>query len=390
MTEPTAAAAAAAAAEILHNPARGASPTPGPGRTAASPRAFHARLPGYEPTPLVDATSLAEELGIGRLWVKDEAWRLGLPAFKMLGASWASYRLLVATLGREPEWSTIEELAEALRPLTPLTLVAATDGNHGRAVARTAKLLGLGAEILVPEGTAQARIDAIASEGASVTVVDGTYDDAIAASAALASADHLVVSDTSWPGYAEVPGWVIDGYATIFEEVDQQLAEAGSPPLDAVVVQMGVGALAAAAMAHHRAADGSGPLALVVEPTTAACGLRSAEAGELVDVPGPHRSIMAGLNCGRASELAWPAVVAGADVFVAIDDAAAEGAMRDLAALGITAGETGGSGLAGLRAFLAAEPGALGRDATVLVINTEGPTDPVAYERIVGVAVAAR
>lgn len=374
--------------EILWNPGRS---TPPPEPTGGpSPRAFHRRLPGYEPTPLVDAPSLAADLGVGRVWIKDEAWRLGLPAFKMLGASWASYRLLVATLGHEPEWETLDDLSAALEPIKPLTLVAATDGNHGRAVARTAKLLGLGAEILVPVGTATARIEAIESEGASVTVVDGTYDDAIAASAALATDDHLVVSDTSWPGYAEVPAWVIDGYTTIFDEVDEQLAAAGSAPLDVVVVQMGVGALTAAVMTHYRAADGSGPLSVVVEPDTAACGLRSAEAGELVDVPGPHESIMAGLNCGRASELAWPRVVAGTDVFVAVDDAAAERAMRDLAALGIVAGETGGSGLAGLRALVEAEPGRLPADATVLVLNTEGPTDPSGYERIVGVAVAAR
>ncbi len=374
--------------EILWNPGR--TTPPPPAAAGPSPRSFHRRLPGYEPTPLVDAPALAVSLGIGRLWVKDEAWRLGLPAFKMLGASWASYRLLVGALGHEPAWDTLDDLAAALEPITPLTLVAATDGNHGRAVARTARLLGLGAEILVPAGTAPARIDAIASEGASVTVVDGTYDDAIAASAALASPDHLVVSDTSWPGYAEVPAWVIDGYSTIFDEVDEQLAAAGSAPLDAVVVQMGVGALTAAVMHHYRDADGQGPLTVVVEPDTAACGLRSAEACELVDVPGPHRSIMAGLNCGRPSELAWPAVVAGADVFVAVDDDAAEGAMRALAAIGITAGETGGAGLAGLRALLGERPTSLGPEATVLVINTEGPTDPEAYERIVGVAVAAR
>ena len=374
--------------EILWNPSRGAPPQ---GRgDGHGPRPFHRRLPGYQATPLVDAPGLASELGIGRLWIKDEAWRLGLPAFKMLGASWASYRTLIDRLGHEPEWTTLDDLAAALEPMGPLTLVAATDGNHGRAVARTARLLGLGAEILVPEGTAAARIDAIASEGASVSVVDGTYDDAIAASAALATEDHLVVSDTSWPGYDLVPGWVIDGYQTIFDEVEEQLAHADAEPLDVVVVQMGVGALAAATMAHYRQGDGRGPLAVVVEPDTAACGLGSAAAGELVDVPGPHRSIMAGLNCGRASELAWPAVLAGTDVFVAIDDGAAEAAMQDLAQVGVTAGETGGAGLAGLRALVETEPNRLAPTATALIINTEGPTDPAAYERIVGRTVAAR
>ncbi|MCU1357788.1 MAG: Pyridoxal-5-phosphate-dependent enzyme beta subunit [Acidimicrobiales bacterium] len=373
---------------ILRNPGRSAPPASGP--AGPSPRAFHRRLPGYEPTPLISAGDLAAELGLGQLWIKDEAWRLGLPAFKMLGASWASYRLLVQRLGHEPAWSSVEELAAALGPIKPLTLVAATDGNHGRAVARTAKLLGLGAEILVPEGTAAARVDAIASEGAAVSVVDGTYDDAIAASAALASADHLVVSDTSWPGYAEVPRWVIDGYTTIFEEVDEQLAALGARPPDVVVAQMGVGALAAAVGGHFRAVSGTGPLIVVVEPDTADCGLRSAEAGRLVEVPGPHRSIMAGLNCGRASELAWPVVSAATDVFVAVGDDAAEGAMRDLARLGVVAGETGGSGLAGLRALVESGFDAIGASTSVLVINTEGPTDPEAYERIVGTAVVGR
>ena len=373
---------------ILWNPLRGRPPAPW--ALTPSPREFHRRLPGYDPTPLVDSPALAESLGLGRVWIKDESWRLGLPAFKMLGASWASYRMLIGMLGHEPEWSTVDELAAALAPLKPLTLVAATDGNHGRAVARTAALLGLSAEILMPAGTAPARIEAILWEGASVEVVDGTYDDAVAASAALASADHLVVSDTSWPGYAEVPGWVIDGYSTIFAEVDEQLAAADAAALDAVVVQMGVGALAAATVAHVRDPDGGGPLVIVVEPDTADCGLRSADAGHLVDVPGPHTSIMAGLNCGRASEVAWPAVAAGTDVFVAVTDADAEEAMRDLAAVGIESGETGGSGWAGLRVLVAQGTDRLGPTSTVLVINTEGPTDPEAYARIVGAAAVAR
>ncbi|QYG93157.1 diaminopropionate ammonia-lyase [Iamia sp. SCSIO 61187] len=372
--------------EILRNPGRG--PLPADARDGGpSPQDFHRRLPGYAPTPLVDAAPLAADLGVGRLWVKDESWRLGLPAFKMLGASWASYRLLVSRLGAEPSWATLDELAAALVPLGPLTLVAATDGNHGRAVARTARLLGLGAHVLVPAGTADARIEAIASEGARVDVVDGTYDDAIAASAALASDDHLVVSDTSWPGYAEVPRWVIDGYATIFAEVDEQLAATGAPPPDVVVAQMGVGALAAATVGHVRSTGGDRPTIVVVEPLSAACGLRSAEAGHPVEVPGPHRSIMAGLNCGMVSELAWPTVAAGTDWFVAVSDAAAEQAMRDLATVGVTAGETGGAGLAGLRQLVASGEADIGPDSSVLVLNTEGPTDPGAYERITGIAV---
>ncbi len=196
------------------------------------------------------------------------------------------------------------------------------------------------------------------------------------ASADLAAADVLVVSDTSWDGYTEVPRTVIEGYATIFAEIDDQLA--GSPP-EVIVVPMGVGALAAAVVRYF-AADAT---IVVVEPESAACGLRSAEAGEPVPVPGPHDSIMAGLNCGNVSVIVWPTVSAGADVFVAIDDDAAERAMRDLAAIGVVAGETGAASLAGLRAVVeAGVEGIAGR--RVLVLCTEGATDPAAYRRIVG------
>ena len=340
-----------------------------------SPNRFHARLPGYAPTPVVDAPGLAAALGLAAVAVKDESHRLGLPSFKILGASWAVYRLLAGRLGREPEWRDLAELRTALAPLGSLTLVAATDGNHGRAVAHMARLLGYGARIFVPAGTAAARIEGIESEGAQVTVVDGTYDDAVRVSAALAADDVLVVSDTSWEGYTAVPLTVIEGYTTIFGEVDAQLAE----PPEVVVVPMGVGALAAAVVLHFA---GRATI-VVVEPLSAACGMASAEAGRPVEVPGPHDSIMAGLNCGTVSIVAWPTVYAGADVFVAVDDAAAEAAMRDLAAIGVVAGETGAASLAGLRAAVdSGLPGLTGK--RVLVMCTEGATDPVAYERIVG------
>jgi diaminopropionate ammonia-lyase len=337
--------------------------------------AFHRRLPGYAPTPVVDAPDLAAGLGVATLSVKDESHRFGLPAFKILGASWAVYRLLVSRLRHEPNWQTLDELRAAFTPLGPLTLVAATDGNHGRAVARMAALLGYDARILVPAGTATARIDGIASEGARVTIVDGTYDDAVRASAEMAGDRALVVSDTSWEGYAEVPLTVIQGYSTIFSELDAQLA----PPPQVVVIPMGVGALLAAAVEHY-AADAT---VVAVEPRSAACGLHSAAAGHPVEVPGPHDSIMAGLNCGTVSPVAWPAVSRGVDVFVAVDDADAEHAMRDLATVGVVAGETGAAALAGLRAIAAAMPDEV-RGRRALVVCTEGATDPDAYRRIVG------
>src|ERR687897_1323580 len=189
------------------------------------PLRFHRRLQGYEETPLVDAPALAEALGVGKVLVKDESSRLGLPAFKVLGASWAVYRALEERLpeGAFEDWETIEELKESLGPLRPLDLVAATDGNHGRALARVARLLGLGARIFVPEEMVTARREAIAGEGAEVIVVEGTYEDALERSAAEESERGLVISDMSWPGYERIPSWVIEGYSTMLWEINDEL-----------------------------------------------------------------------------------------------------------------------------------------------------------------------
>jgi diaminopropionate ammonia-lyase len=356
----------------------------GAGGETPAVQAFHGRLPGYTPSPLLDLTGLASELGIGRLLVKDESSRLGLPAFKILGASWATYRLLCERMGGEPAWTSLDELAAALEErLPPLRLVTATDGNHGRAVARMARLLRLAATILVPAGTAAARVDAIASEGAEVRVVDGTYDDAVAEAAGLATDRHLVVSDTSWPGYEDVPRWVVEGYSTIFAELGPQLAALGLSGVDAAFVPVGVGSLAAAA----GAALGGGTTMLVgVEPDAAACVTAALDAGHVVEVPGPHRSLMAGLNCGLASPLAMPAITAAFSAMVTVDDDRCRRAIRALAAHGLDVGETGAAALAGLTAVLddhrAELP--LPAGATVLVLVTEGVTDPVGFEAAVG------
>jgi len=388
-------------------------------------QAFHRRLPGYAPTPLVELPAVvAAACGVGRVLVKAEVARLGLPSFKVLGASWAAYRLLCARLGRVPEWATVDDFADVVAAeLGPLRLVAATDGNHGRAVAHMAALWRLKATILVPEGTAAARIDGIAGEGAEVIVVDGTYDDAVARSAAMASDSDLVVSDTSWPGYEDPPRWVIEGYSTIFAELADQLpavlsgsgaaaggahdlgaegpavgpdgpgdggrAAKGGADVDVVFVPVGVGALASAAAVQLRSgrAPEEAPLLVGVEPGTAACVMAAVAAGEIVEVPGPHRSIMAGLNCGLASPVALPTVTAGFGAFVSVGDESCRRAIRTLAAHGLDVGETGAAALAGLatltdeghRAALSLAP-----DATVLLLATEGVTDPVNFEAIVG------
>jgi diaminopropionate ammonia-lyase len=361
---------------------------PDPDRT---PMRFHRRLPGYEETPLVDAPKLAGALGVGKVFVKDESSRLGLPAFKVLGASWAVYRALEERLGEGfGDWAEIWELEERLEPLRPLSLVAATDGNHGRAVARVARLLGLGAKIFVPDDMALARRKAIADEGAEVIVVDGTYDEAVERSAGEAGERTLVISDMSWPGYERIPSWVIEGYSTMLWEIDDELERRNEAGPDLVVVQVGVGAFAAAVARHFRSPEASShPKLMSVEPASADCLLESVAAGRIVSVPGPHDSIMSGLNCGRPSLVAWPAVSRGIDLLIAVDDEPAHEAMRLAADSGIVSGETGAAGLGGLLELLRAGGAeearmtlGVGEDTRVLIFNCEGATDPDAYRRI--------
>jgi diaminopropionate ammonia-lyase len=357
------------------------------------PLRFHRRLPGYEETPLVDAPGLASALGVGKVFVKDESGRLGLPAFKVLGASWAVYKALEERLGSGEfeDWQEIGNLREALEPLRPLSLVAATDGNHGRALAWVARLLGLGARIFVPEDMVAARCEAIAGEGAEVVVVRGTYDEAVERSAEEAGEREVVVSDMSWPGYERIPLWVIEGYSTMLWEIDDELERRGEAGPDLVAVQVGVGAFAAAVTRHFRRPRTSPhPKLVSVEPAGADCLLESVEAGRIVSVPGPHDSIMSGLNCGRPSLVAWPSVSRGIDLLVAVDDGPAREAMRLAAESGVVSGETGAAGLGGLLGLLSGERSTeearrvLGVDGEtrVLLFNCEGATDPGAYRRV--------
>jgi diaminopropionate ammonia-lyase len=372
----------------LINPKSGEMPDVSP--PGRSPLQFHRRLPGYEKTPLVDAPRLAAALGVGKVWVKDESSRLGLPAFKVLGASWAVYRALEERLGDDGfgRWDAIEDLGQNLEPLRPLSLVAATDGNHGHALARVTRLLGLGARIFVPKDMVAARREAILREGAEVVVVDGGYDEAVVRSA---EAEGLLISDTSWPGYERVPSWVIEGYSTMLWEIEDELGQRGEAGPDLVVVQVGVGAFAAAVANHFRRPDSpQHPKIVAVEPARADCLFQSVAAGRLVSVPGPHDSIMAGLNCGRPSLVAWPILSRAIDVLVAVDDEPAREAMRLAARSGIVAGESGAAGLGGLlqlrRSSKSGEARRLldvNEDTRVLVFNSEGATDPDAYREVV-------
>lgn len=319
------------------------------------------------PTPLVDAPRSAAALGVGRLLVKDRSARLGMPSLKILGASWATFCALCARVEADPEAvGGIDGLKAILARLPSLELVAATDGDHGRAVARMAKLLDLRAHVFVPSDMAAARMPAIEGEGARVTVVDGSYDEAVSRAASCADEAHLVISDTSWPGYKQIPAWVIEGYATNGLEIDERLRALGLETPAIVGAQVGVGALASAIVRHFRPQGAT---------------IVSVEAGRSATVRGPHDSIVAGLNCGTPSPAAQPLLERGVDTFIAAEDKLAREAMRLPASDGIASGESGAAGLAGLldrrREFR------LHGGHTVLTISTERATDPVGYAAIV-------
>jgi diaminopropionate ammonia-lyase len=356
---------------LPRDPPAGFAPAP------TDPSRFHEALPGYAATPLRENPALADRLCVGRVLIKMETDRLGLPSFKVLGASWATVQALRPWI--PATWKPRDGLAALAGALPELTLVAATDGNHGRALAVVARWLGLPARIYVPENLTAGRRDAIAAERAEIVVVDGSYDDAVAVSAAEAQArGDVLVSDTSWPGYEAVPAAVIDGYSTILRELDEQLDALGAHTPDVVLVQLGVGAFGAAVTRHFRS-RGDGARIVGVEPEAAACVMASLAAGRITTVPGPHSSVMSGLNCGIPSLVAWPILQRGLDAVIAIPDQPVLDAMRWLAEEGLDVGECS-AGAAAAAVELLGHPGhraALGvkSDATVLLFATEGVTD---------------
>jgi diaminopropionate ammonia-lyase len=330
-------------------------------------RATIAGWPGYAPTPLLPLAGMAAALDLAALLLKDESGRFELMSFKALGGAYA-----VELLARE-------------RGAEGLTVTCATDGNHGRAVAWGAKRVGARAVIFVHETVSQGRIDAIAAFGAKVIRVPGTYDDAVRHAAEVAKREGWqVVSDTSWPGYADVPRHVMQGYAVLAAEILEV-----EPAPTHFFVPGGVGGLAAGVLSWlWELKGGSRPVFVVVEPDRAACLFASAEAGAATTFPGDLDTIMAGLACGEPSMLAWRILGPGADAFMTITDDAVAAMMRRLADQGIVSGESGAAGIAGLAAA-AADPAmrealCLTPTARVVCLSTEGATDPEIYAQIVG------
>ncbi|MBI3507376.1 MAG: diaminopropionate ammonia-lyase [Proteobacteria bacterium] len=335
----------------------------------AAARTEIANWPGYAPTLLVELDAIARIAGVARVAYKDESTRFGLGSFKALGGAYAVLR----------------QLRAADRPPAGIVVTCATDGNHGRSVAWGAQRFGCKCVIYIHATVSEGRAKAIAAYGAEIRRVTGTYDDAVRQAAADAAANGwIVVSDTSYPGYTEIPRDVMQGYAVM---VDEALAQLGEPPTH-VFVQAGVGGLAAAVCGHLWEALGDRrPRTVVVEPDRAACLFESARLGKAANIGGALDTAMAGLACGETSLLAWEILEEGAGDFMTVTDEAAFACMRLLAPQ-VVAGESAVAGMAALLGAAARPDLArrLGLDgaARVLLFGSEGDTDPELYRRIVG------
>jgi diaminopropionate ammonia-lyase len=393
--------AAAEPLEIAVNPKRDPARPYGPRQSAILNRAAFERAqaeisawPGYAPTPLVRLPGLARRLGVAEIAYKDESGRFGLGSFKALGGAYAVLRLLkrrvAEATGGEPTTADILDGRHA-DLVARVTVCCATDGNHGRSVAWGSETFGCRCIIFVHATVSQGRVDAIAKYGAEVRRVPGTYDDAIREAARQAEANGwTVVSDTSYPGYTDIPRDVMQGYALMADEALKQ-AEAR---FTHTFVQAGVGGMAAAICAHLWESLGpERPRFVAVEPDRAACLLASVRAGKAAGVPGDLDTIMAGLACGETSILAWEILDEGADDFATVTDESARLLMRELSRgvdgdPPLVAGESAVAGLSAVVAALdrpeAAAALGLGPDSRILLFGSEGDTDPALYREIVG------
>ncbi len=369
---------------------------------AKKARAFHESFPQYARTPLTRLDKMAEYLGLKELYVKDESYRFGLNAFKVLGGSYAMARYIAKETGKDVSELPYSVLTseELRKEFGQTTFFTATDGNHGRGVAWAASRLGQKAVIHMPKGTTQTRLANIAKEGAQVDIQELNYDDCVrlAAKEAAATPRGVIVQDTAWDGYEEIPSWIMEGYGTMAMEAGEQLEESGSGRPTHVFVQAGVGSLAGAVVGYfsNLYADHP-PVFVVVEAQAADCLYQGAAAkdGEIRTVGGDMETIMAGLACGEPNTISWDILKNHVKVFISLPDWAAAQGMRMLAApikgdAPITSGESGAAPFGALAALMTMEEyeelkKAIGLDETsrVLVFSTEGDTDPERYKNIV-------
>ena len=359
---------------------------------------FHRTIPGYAPTPLFHLPQLAKTLGVGELYLKDESFRFGLKAFKALGGAYAMARHIADFLEMDISELPYEVMIsdEIRKKLNGVTFATTTDGNHGRGVAWMARQLKQKAVVYMPKGSSQERLDAILREGAVAEIVDMNYDDAVRMTAEMAEKyGWIVVQDTAWDGYEEIPLWIMQGYGTLMLESLAQLHEV--PPTH-IFVQAGVGSFAGMVQGMVTAAYGKqAPKVIVAEARIADCLYQSAVSGKADAIPvgGDLQTVMAGLACGAANSIGWNLLRDYSAAFFSCPDAVATRGMRILGNPlpgdpHIISGESGAV-TTGLLSILMQSPvyqsakEALGLDenARVLVISTEGDTDPERYRDIV-------
>ncbi|EPN8223753.1 diaminopropionate ammonia-lyase [Vibrio alginolyticus] len=358
---------------------------------AKQARAFHSQIDGYQPTPLVSLPVLAKQLGVKAILVKDESKRFGLNAFKVLGGSYALGRQLAKHLNvdiAEIDLKTVSSKLEA-----PLTFATATAGNHGTGVAWAAREMGQQAVVYMPKGSLQASVDRIRGLGAECIVTEVNYDDTVrlANDTALANG-WMLVQDTAWDGYEEIPTWISQGYMTMADEAVEQVEQLGFEAPSHVILQAGVGAMAGGVLGYL--ADKLDPTkfdTIIAEPKAADCIYRSgtSEAGNMVNVTGDLSSIMAGLACGEPNPVTWPILRDCSRYFIAVEDKVSATGMRmygnPLAGdQAITSGESGAITLGALNEIVKHNGNVgLSEESVVLLFSTEGDTNPERYRQIV-------
>ncbi|MDD5938623.1 MAG: diaminopropionate ammonia-lyase [Clostridiales bacterium] len=368
----------------------------------AKARAFHQSFPQYSVTPLAGLDGMARHLGLGGLYVKDESYRFGLNAFKVLGGSFAMARFIAQQTGRDVSEMTYDYLTgdKLKEEFGQATFFTATDGNHGRGVAWAANKLGQKAVVHMPKGTVKSRFDNIAREGAQVTIEEVNYDDCVrmAAAEAAQTPNGVVVQDTAWDGYEEIPSWIMQGYGTMAAEAADQLRDLGVDRPTHIFIQAGVGSLAGAVQGYfaNRFPD-CPPRVIVVEASAADCLYQGALAGDGAPrlVAGDLRTIMAGLACGEPNTISWDILKNHAAAFLSCPDWVSARGMRMLSAPvkgdpRVISGESGAIGM-GVVATIMTDPACaalrdalgLGPDSRVLLFSTEGDTDPENYRNIV-------
>lgn len=359
--------------------------------------AFHESFPVYEKTPLTVLEETAKALGLGAVYIKDESYRFGLNAFKVLGGSYAIGNYLAGKLGRKIEELPYEKLVseEIREKLGDITFVTATDGNHGRGVAWTAHQLKQRAVVYMPKGSAEERLENIRAEGADASITDLNYDDAVRlANRQAEEKGWVMVQDTAWEGYEDIPEWIMQGYGTMGYEAYLQLPDKPTH----IFLQAGVGSMAGAIAGFFASVYGEErPIVTIVEPNKADCIFRTADAGDgkLRFVSGDMDTIMAGLACGEPCSIGWKVLCDHADNFISCPDYMAAQGMRILGNPAgkdkkVVSGESGAAAFGCVSEIMRNPKYAdirekLGLDETskALFFNTEGDTDRANYRSIV-------